>query len=224
MTIIAPSILAADFTRLNQQLEEVKEAGAKWIHIDIMDGHFVPNLTYGPGLVKAIRKMTDFLIDVHLMVQEPDFIIPEFRTAGADNITVHVEAIKHLHRTVQLIKSLGAGAGVTLNPATPATSLESIIADVDLILLMTVNPGFGGQKFIPGTISKISRVNEMIKSQRRNIYLEVDGGISPETAPLVVEAGANVLVAGTSIFRQKNIKQAFQNLENSYSGNRDHRV
>jgi len=217
MAMIAPSILAADFTVLNQQLKEVERAGAKWIHIDIMDGHFVPNLTFGPGIVKAVRKMTDLFLDVHLMVQEPDFIIPKFIEAGADLITVHVEAIKHLHRTVQMIKELGAQAGVSLNPATPACSLETIISDIDLILVMTVNPGYGGQKFIPSALPKISRINDMIKQQHHNIYLEVDGGISPETASLVVKAGANVLVAGTSIFRQDNIKQAFQHLKKSVS-------
>lgn len=217
MVIIAPSILAADLTKLNQQLKEVEQAGAKWIHIDIMDGHFVPNLTFGPGMVNAIRKMTDLFLDVHLMVQEPDFIIPKFREAGADQITVQVEAIKHLHRTVQMIKELGAHAGVVLNPATPVCSLETIIADVDLILVMTVNPGFGGQEFIPSMIKKISRIHDMVREQNRNIYLEVDGGISPETAPSVVKAGANVLVAGTAIFRQANISHAFKQLEKSVS-------
>lgn len=217
MTIIAPSILAADYTKLNQQLKEVEQAGAKWIHIDIMDGQFVPNLTFGPGMVNAIRKMTDLFLDVHLMVQEPDFIIPKFQEAGADQITVQVEAIKHLHRTVQMIKDLDVEAGVALNPATPACSLETIISDVDLILVMTVNPGFGGQVFIPSTIPKITRINNMIRKQNRNIYLEVDGGISPETAPLASKAGANVLVAGTAIFRQKNISHAFQQLKKSFS-------
>jgi ribulose-phosphate 3-epimerase len=215
MAIIAPSILAADFTQLKQQLQLVEQAGAKWIHIDIMDGHFVPNLTFGPIIVSVVRKMTGLFLDVHLMMQEPDFLIPKFRDAGADMITVHVEAIKHLNRTIELIKSLGAQAGVSLNPGTSAATLESIIAEVDLVLVMTVNPGFGGQSFIPSTISKISHIESMIKDQRREIYLEVDGGISPETAPLVVRAGANVLVAGTAIFRQKDIVLSFQQLKES---------
>jgi ribulose-phosphate 3-epimerase len=217
MAIIAPSILAADFTQLKQQLRLIEQAGAKWIHIDIMDGHFVPNLTFGPLIVSAIRQMTDLFLDVHLMVQEPDSLIPKFREAGADMITVHVEAIKHLNRTVQLIKESGAQAGVSLNPGTSASSLEAIISEVNLVLVMTVNPGFGGQNFILATLPTIAKIDRMIDEQKKNIYLEVDGGISPETAPLVVRAGANVLVAGTAIFKQKDVVAAFQRLQASAS-------
>lgn len=224
MVIIAPSILAADFTQINQHLRQVEQAGAKWLHIDIMDGHFVPNITFGPGMVKAIRNMTGLFLDVHLMVQEPDFIIPKFIEAGADLVTVHVEAIKHLHRTIQLIKSLGVQAGISLNPATSTNSLEMIISEVDLVLVMSVNPGFGGQNFIPAVIPKITKINKMINDQHRNIYLEVDGGISPEIAPLVVQAGANVLVAGTTIFRQGDIFLAFQKLKQSISFKSDQTI
>ncbi len=208
MIKIAPSILAADISRLNQQLQLLKNEGIEWLHLDIMDGHFVPNLTFGPAMVKAVKKMTGLFMDVHLMVNEPDFIIPEFRRAGADMITVHVEAIKHLHRTVQLIKSLGAQAGISLNPATPANCLEAIISEVDLILVMSVNPGYGGQVFIPSSIEKIKEIAHMIQQKNLNIYLEVDGGINAENASLVTSAGANVLVAGTFIFGENNIPEA----------------
>lgn len=224
MAILAPSILAADFTRLAQQLREIEQAKVKWLHLDVMDGHFVPNITLGPDLVAAIRQMTPLFLDVHLMVEEPDFWIPRFREAGADLITVHVEAVHHLHRSIQLIKQVGAQAGVALNPATPASSLEIILSELDLVLVMSVNPGYGGQTFIPAVLPKISQFDQMIRSQHRRIYLEVDGGITPVTAPMVVRAGANVLVAGTAIFRQGDIGQAVAAIDQSVPSNLENTI
>ena len=212
MIKIAPSILAADFVLLKEQLQLVAEAGADWIHIDIMDGQFVPNMTFGPKIVNFVNRLTELPLDVHLMVTEPDHLIPDFIEAGADHITVHVEAIKHLNRTINLIKKHGAKAGVTLNPGTSASSLEAVIDEVDLILVMTVNPGFGGQEFIPSTLPKISKIARMVTP---DIFIEVDGGIDQTTAPLVVKAGANVLIAGTSIFQAKDIKSAISEIKAS---------
>jgi len=198
---IAPSILAADFARLGEQIAQAEAAGADYIHVDVMDGHFVPNLTVGPLVIEAVRRATRLPLDVHLMIEQPERYLADFRAAGADILTVHVETCPHLHRTVQRIKELGGRAGVTLNPATPAASLGEILPDVDLVLVMTVNPGFGGQAFIPGMVSKIGRVRAMLDEIGSQAELEVDGGISPATAPLVARAGADVLVAGVAIFR-----------------------
>lgn len=215
MIKIAPSVLAADFTKLESQIKEVEAAGADWIHIDVMDGQYVPNITFGPVIVRAIRRITALPLDVHLMVLEPDHLIPSFIDAGASNITVHIEAIKHIHRTIGLIKASGLNAGITLNPGTSACLLDSLIPEIDLILLMTVNPGFGGQTFIYNTLEKIRSIRKMADACGKDIYIEVDGGIDTETAPLTVKAGANVLVAGTSIFGQPNITDALQKLKKS---------
>lgn len=209
---IAPSILSADFARLGQEVAEAEAAGADYIHVDVMDGHFVPNITLGPMVVKAVRRATSLPLDVHLMVEAPERYLADFCAAGADGLTVHVETCPHLHRTVQQIKELGCWAGVTLNPSTPATCLEEILPYVDLVLVMTVNPGFGGQSFIEGMLSKISRVRAMLDGIGSDADVEVDGGIDPETAPRVVEAGANVLVAGSAVFAAGGIASAITRL------------
>lgn len=198
---IAPSILSADFACLGDEIRAVTDAGADWIHVDVMDGHFVPNITIGPDVLKAIRAASDLPFDVHLMISPVDPYISNFSDAGADIITAHAEAGPHLHRTVQLIKSLGKKAGVSLNPATPAASIEHVLHDIDLILVMTVNPGFGGQSFISGQLDKIRSLRHMIDASGRDIDLEVDGGINEQTARQVIDAGANVLVAGTATFK-----------------------
>ena len=200
-TLISPSILSADFARLGEEVRAIDEAGADWIHIDVMDGHFVPNLTIGPGVVKALRPHTTKPFDVHLMISPVDNFLDAFAEAGADVITVHPEAGPHLHRTIQRIKGLGKKAGVSLNPATPAKMLDYVLEEIDLVLVMSVNPGFGGQKFIASQLKKIEAIANRIAKENLSVQVEVDGGIDPETAPLAVSAGANVLVAGTAAFR-----------------------
>jgi ribulose-phosphate 3-epimerase len=201
LPLISPSILSADFARLGEEVRAIDEAGADWIHIDVMDGHYVPNLTIGPGVVKALRPHSRKPFDVHLMVSPVDAWIEPFAEAGADVITVHPEAGPHIHRTVQAIKGLGKKAGVSLNPGTPAKMLDYLIEEIDLVLVMSVNPGFGGQSFIASQLKKIAAVRKMIDGSGRDIRLEVDGGITPATAQQCVEAGADVLVAGSATFR-----------------------
>ncbi len=213
---ISPSILSADFGRLGEQVAEASGAGADYIHVDIMDGHFVPNLTAGPIIVSGVRPWTVLPLDVHLMIEEPDKLIPDFAKAGANILTVHPEACRHLHRVIYQIKELGARAGVSLNPGTPASILEPVIEDVDLVLVMTVNPGFGGQRYIHSVTSKIAKVRAMLDEAGSGAELEVDGGINAETAPIVVEAGARVLVAGSAVFNEReSVEKAVARLRTS---------
>ena len=210
--IIAPSILSADFSRLGEETKAVEQAGADWIHVDVMDGHFVPNITIGPAVVEAIRKVTELPLDVHLMIENADNYIGEFISAGSDIITVHVEACSHLNRTIQLIKGQDVKAGVVLNPATPLSSLEEVLHEIDMVLLMSVNPGFGGQKFIPSMLDKIRNLSEVMTHYENPIELEVDGGINHENVGEIKQAGASVLVAGSAVFKAKDYKKAIKAL------------
>ena len=202
--MMAPSILSADFSRLGEEIRVVENAGADIIHIDVMDGHFVPNITIGPPVVASVRKITDLPLDVHLMIEDADRYIDDFAKAGADWITVHVEACPHLHRTVSRIKELGKKAGAVLNPATPLGTLDEILADVDLVMLMSVNPGFGGQSFIRSSLNKIKTLKNMIEDRGLEVGIEVDGGVSPATIKDVAGAGANIFVAGSAVFGQQD--------------------
>jgi ribulose-phosphate 3-epimerase len=206
--VLAPSILSADFTRLGEQVAACQQAGADWIHVDVMDGHFVPNLTFGPLILQACRRATDLPLDVHLMVEKPEPMLEAFAQAGASRLTVHVETCPHLHRTLEQIRELGVLPGVTLNPATPASALKEILPLVDLVLVMTVNPGFGGQEFIEASLGKIAEIRQMLDEAGLTAWLEVDGGVSVETLPRLRAAGADAFVAGNSVFNHRNGIQA----------------
>ena len=207
MIKLAPSILSADFARLLEDVKKVESAGCEYLHIDVMDGHFVPNITLGPGLVKSLRKDVNMVFDAHLMIENPDNYIKDFVDAGCDLIVVHQEACKHLHRTIQNIKSYNVKAGVALNPATPIETINHVIEDVDMVLIMTVNPGFGGQSFIEGMIPKIEELKKLIDDRNLNIDIQVDGGIKPNNVEKVVKAGANIIVAGSAIFNSDDIEK-----------------
>ena len=213
MVKIAPSILSADFSKLGEEISDVEKGGAELIHVDVMDGHFVPNITIGPLIVESIRPITKLPLDVHLMIENPDQYIESFAKAGADYITVHVEACRHLHRTIQLIKSFGVKAGVVLNPATPVQLIEPILEELDIVLLMSVNPGFGGQKFIPSVLNKIKQVRDLAKQKGVQLEIEVDGGVNEQTARLCIEAGATILVAGSAVYNQEDRGKAISILK-----------
>jgi ribulose-phosphate 3-epimerase len=220
---IAPSILSSDFARLAEEVARVEAAGADLLHVDVMDGHFVPNLTIGPPIVEALRKVTRLPLDVHLMITNPDCFIQEFAEAGANYLTVHVEACPHLHRTVQSIKERGVKAGVTLNPATSLSTIEEIIADADLLLIMSVNPGFGGQHFIPSVLSKIERARQLIDRTSSHAVLEVDGGVKVDNAAQIIRAGADILVAGSAIFCSDDYKATIAAMRDAaHSAAEDH--
>lgn len=213
MKLIAPSILSADGGRLGDEIAAVEKAGADWIHVDVMDGHFVPNITMGPAIIKALRKTTKLPFDVHLMIKNPDSYIASFADAGADYITVHVEAARHLHRTVELIKKAGKKAGVSLNPATPLSSVEEILPDIDLLLIMSVNPGFGGQQFIQSSLAKIKRAAAMTAKLPQKPLLEVDGGVNLQNIAAIAWAGTDVLVAGAAVFGTADYAQTIAALK-----------
>ena len=213
MVKIAPSILSADFSRLGEEIRAIEAGGADYVHVDVMDGHFVPNITIGPLVVEAARKVTNLPLDVHLMIENPDRYIPDFAKAGADILTVHQETVPHLHRTVQLIRSLGKKAGVSINPATPVATLDLILDDLDLVLVMSVNPGFGGQNFIPSCLGKITALRRMIAERGLKVELEVDGGVKTDNIGRIVAAGADVLVAGSAVFGTDDYRETIATLK-----------
>lgn len=214
MALIAPSLLSSNFLNLQAECNMLNESAADWYHLDVMDGRFVPNISFGPMLVEFFRKATNKVCDVHLMIEEPGNYAEAFKKAGADNLTVHIEACPHLHRNIQQIKSLGMKAGVAINPHTPVVALQDILADIDLVCMMSVNPGFGGQSFIPHTIQKIKQLREMIDEQLLKVKIEVDGGVTLENAKSIIEAGADVLVAGNTVFKSANPTATIAALKN----------
>lgn len=213
MPIIAPSLLAADFLKLDQECTMLNESEADWYHLDVMDGCFVPNISFGPMIIEFIRKATTKVCDVHLMIEEPEKYAEQFKNAGADTLTVHVEACRHLHRNIQQIKALGMKAGVAVNPHTPVSGLSDILHDIDLVCLMSVNPGFGGQKFIPYTLDKIKQLRKMIDDSGLKVHIEIDGGVTLENAPSIIAAGADVLVAGNTVFKSTDPKATIRQLK-----------
>ncbi len=218
MKLIAPSILSADFSRLGEEIKAVERAGADWIHIDVMDGHFVPNITVGPLIARAARKATELPLDVHLMIENPDHYLEDFANAGCTYLTIHPEACYHAHRTVHAIRDLGMKPGVALNPATPLSVVEWIIPDVALIVVMSVNPGFGGQKFIPQSVEKIKELKSMIRSKGLNVLVEVDGGVNQDTIRSVSEAGADAFVAGSAIFKSPDYSETIKRFRSLIGG------